>query len=102
MAETKPIPVRLGENIISRLDVAAARIGNNRAGVIRYLVDSWLADFEKTGTAALPPDWKKIMAAADNRTRESKLEKIESNSSKASPVSMAARKIRKRNKPAAE
>ena len=102
MAETKPIPVRLSAEIRQRLDSAANRIGNNRAGVIRFLIDSWLADFEKKGVASLPPDWKSIMAASDNRTKASK-QNEESNSAKASPASRAiAGIVRKRNKPAAE
>lgn len=73
MAATKPIPIRLGADTIKRLDKAAARIGNNRAGIVRFLVESWLEEFERTGKAELPVQWKKIIAATDGRTSESKL-----------------------------
>lgn len=72
MGETKPIPVRLGDEMITRLDAAAKRIGNNRAGVIRFLVDTWLADFEERGTSSLPPNWEHMLASLDNRTKESR------------------------------
>ena len=92
MAETKPIPVRLGQDKIDRLDAAAKRIGNNRAGVIRFLVDSWLADFEKRGVASLPPNWEQIIAAADNRTRESKAFNAELNEAANSASSAEGKK----------
>lgn len=72
MAETKPIPVRLDETILTRLDKAADRIGNNRAGIIRLLINSWLDDFERKGMAVLPPDWENLIVAQDHRTRASK------------------------------
>lgn len=98
VAETKPIPVRLSGDIIGRLDAAAKRIGNNRAGVIRFLVDSWLLDFEKKGVASLPPNWEKIIASTDNRTRESRIES-NSNVDKNSAVSdQAADTLRKHRK----
>jgi hypothetical protein len=61
MAERKPIPVRLGDEMISRLDDAAGRIGSNRAAVMRMLIESWLANYEKHGAACLPADWPQIM-----------------------------------------
>ena len=72
MAETKPIPVRLTGDVTSRLDKAAKRIGNNRAGIIRFLIDSWLENFEKKGMASLPPNWEEILAASDHRRKESR------------------------------
>ena len=73
MAATKPIPVRLSGEITKRLDDAAVKIGNNRAGLIRLLIDSWLADYEKHGETILPPKWKEIMEASDHRTIASKV-----------------------------
>ena len=70
MAATKPIPVRLSESIMQRLDLAAGSMGNSRAGVIRLLVDTFLTDFEQHGKAMLPPDWKELMKATDHRTKE--------------------------------
>lgn len=72
MPETKPIPVRLGDDVITRLDRASKRIGSNRASVIRFLVDSWLDHFEKHGRASLPPNWEELVNSMDNRTVESR------------------------------
>lgn len=72
MAETKPIPVRLGEDVIQRLDVAAGRIGSNRASVIRMLINKWLEDFERGGKASLPPDWEQIMNQLDGRSTDAR------------------------------
>ena len=73
MADTKPIPVRLPEDILARLDAAAERIGNTRAGIMRFLIETWLAHFERKGFAALPPDWQEIMEAQDGRTAAARL-----------------------------
>lgn len=64
---SKPIPVRLDENLIRRLDAIATRIGSNRAAVIRMLVQIWVEDFEKRGQAALPVNWRGIMDGLDAR-----------------------------------
>ena len=69
MSEGKPIPVRLSEEIISRLDSVAKSSGlANRTAVIKLCVGSFLDHFEKTGTSALPLDWKEILREQDGRT----------------------------------
>ena len=67
MSPTKPIPVRLSNDVIVRLDASAKKIGQKRAGVIRLLIESWLVYFEKNGEAALPLNFREIIAAFDNR-----------------------------------
>lgn len=68
MADTKPIPVRLDENVISRLADAAKRMGTNRAALIRFLTDSFLKHFESNGgVASLPHDWREILRLQDGR-----------------------------------
>lgn len=76
VAENSPIPVRLSPELIARLDDAAKKIGNTRAGIIRFCTDTFLTHFEKHGRAALPPDWEDILSAFDNRTKESRLERF--------------------------
>lgn len=72
MAETKPIPVRLSPEIISRLDAAAERMGNTRAGVIKLCLASFLDGFERKGTAALPLNWETLLDQLDGRTVDSR------------------------------
>ena len=72
MGETKPIPVRLGKDLIARLDAAALAIGTTRAGVIRFCVQSWLRHFEaQGGIASLPVDWDAVMKSHDGRGKKS-------------------------------
>jgi SOS-response transcriptional repressor LexA len=68
VADTKPIPVRLDEEVISRLAATAKRMGTNRAALIRFLTQSFLDHFEKNGgTASLPHDWREILRLQDGR-----------------------------------
>lgn len=68
MGEMKPIPVRLGDRLIGRLDSAAKRLGNNRAALIRFCLDSFLDHFEKMGgVASLPPNWRVLLQEQDGR-----------------------------------
>lgn len=68
---TKPIPVRLPDEFIARLDKVALKIHVRRATIIRFCVETWVAHFEDVGKAALPPDWERIIARQDGRRRES-------------------------------
>ena len=44
-------------------------MGTNRAALIRFLVQTFVDDFEKHGgTAGLPHDWREIMKNLDGRT----------------------------------
>lgn len=69
---TKPIPIRLGGDLISRLDDVASRMGTNRTAIVRVCVQTFVEHFEKRGKAALPPNWEELLAASDNRTIESR------------------------------
>lgn len=68
VSETKPIPVRLDDALIARLDRIADRIGTTRSSVIRMLVSTWVESFERAGTASLPMNWESLMADLDGRT----------------------------------
>lgn len=68
MALTAPIPVRLSPDVIHRLDEAAKKLGNTRAGVIKLCLAAFLEDFEARGTAALPLDWQAVLAGMDGRS----------------------------------
>jgi hypothetical protein len=69
VSKTKPIPVRLSDEIIARLDAAAQQSGlENRTDVIKLLINSWLKHFEREGESALPPDWHAILQSLDHRT----------------------------------
>lgn len=72
MAESKPIPVRIGEEMIQRLDRAALDIGSNRAAIIRMLITKWLDAYEQHGSTVLPPEWRTIMNELDGRRKEAK------------------------------
>lgn len=73
MPEAKPIPVRLGDEVIARLDAAANRIGSNRAALIRLCLSTFLDYFERRGgIAALPPDWSELFREQDGRTLSGK------------------------------
>jgi hypothetical protein len=72
VAETTPIPVRIPRSLLPRLDKAAARLGTNRARLIAFCATTFLNEFERRGTAIMPPDWSDLMLSLDNRTRESR------------------------------
>jgi predicted DNA-binding protein len=77
MGESKPIPVRLGDDLIARLDVAAKAIGTTKAGVIRFCVETWLRHFEAHGkTASLPVDWEEVIKAHDGRRKGSRARRV--------------------------
>ena len=69
MADSSPIPVRLTNTTIKRLDAVARQIGSNRAAVMRMLVEKWLDHYDAEGKATLPPDWKQVMRALDGRCK---------------------------------
>lgn len=72
MFKTKPIPVRLPEWIITKLDSAASKLGYTRAGLMRYCIETWVGHYDKHGTAALPVEWDKVIREFDGRTIESR------------------------------
>lgn len=83
-ADAFSLPTELLQKVRDR----AAELGMTKSGFYRYCLAKELGHDEETARAY--------------SLHRAVLNTLESNSSKASPVSMAARKIRKRNKPAAE
>lgn len=68
MAITKPIPVKLSDEVIQKLDKISESTGlNNRSSLIRLCLQSFLDYFEKHGEAALPLNWREILADNDGR-----------------------------------
>jgi hypothetical protein len=67
MADSKPIPVRLDQSIIDRLDDVARRMGSNRAATIRFLVQTFIDSYEQEGAQSLPHDWRQVMHGLDGR-----------------------------------
>ena len=71
MAKAKPIPVRLSDEIIDRLDRAAKRAHlSSRTEVIKICVASFLDYFEREGVASLPLNWEEILRSMDGRTKK--------------------------------
>lgn len=70
---TKPIPVRISEAWLPRLDAAAHRMGTNRARLIAFCAETFAESFEKNGMAMMPPNWRQIFAEMDGRTSASHL-----------------------------
>lgn len=69
MASTKPIPVRLSDDVIKRLDSCAQKIGNNRAALIKHCLSAFLDSYEKNGSVILPLNWEEIVENQDGRTK---------------------------------
>lgn len=67
MAERRPIPVRLDEDLIVRLDEVARRIGSNRAAVIRFCVQTFVEHVAAQVRAPLAPDWYEIIRRIESR-----------------------------------
>lgn len=69
MAETKPIPIRLTDDTLKRLDRVAERTGlGNRASVIKLCLSSFLDYIEKEGITSMQPGWSDILSNLDGRT----------------------------------
>lgn len=66
---TKPIPVRIPEEWLPRLDAAAAALGTNRARLIAFCAQTFAEAFGKEGETMMPPNWKDILRALDGRTK---------------------------------
>ena len=112
MAITRPIPVRLDDDLIRRLDAAAQRLGTTRAGVIKLCLTAFLDHFESAGgVASLPLNWREMIAANDGRTRRSKESKpifsdqptgpLQLNERAAAPATQAPKKRPAKRKSAA-
>ena len=67
----KPIPVRLTDETIERLDAAADMLGlTSRSDVIKLAITAIVRHIEQGGTLTLPPEWKKILLSLDGRTKK--------------------------------
>ena len=67
MSAQKPIPVRLSEDLISRLDRASERLGTNRAALIRFLTKQYLDAMDSAGDDFRPHDMVRLMDSLDGR-----------------------------------
>jgi len=77
MAKAKPIPVRLTDEIIDRLDrVAQCAHLSSRTEVIKICVASFLDYFEREGVVSLPLNWEEILRSMDGRTKKNITYKI--------------------------
>lgn len=100
MAQTKPIPVRLSNELIDRLDRAAkAAHLSNRTEVIKLCISSFLDYFEAHGKASLPLDWEEMLASLDGRTRPGKVLHLDRQESAMVAESEATYGIKKENEP---
>lgn len=73
MSTEKPIPVRLTQDIIHRLDNAVKKMGlSTRTAVIKLCLANFLDYFEKNGVADLPFNWKEIIHNFDGRSQRHK------------------------------
>lgn len=69
MGESKPIPVRLSDEVIKRLDAVAKKSGlESRTAVIKLCLSAFLDSYEADGAAALPREWKKLLRDTDGRS----------------------------------
>lgn len=65
---SKPIPVRLTDSQIARLQAVADRMGTNRSHVIKLCLLAFLQRFERDGLSMLPPDWDDQLRSMDGRS----------------------------------
>lgn len=70
MAESKRIPVRLPPETIQRLDTAAEALGNTRTGIVRHLLEEWLAGAEAQEARILGKEWDGVIRDFDGRRIE--------------------------------
>ena len=69
MARSKPIPVKLSEELISRLDAVSSTTGlNNRSAVIKFCLSTFLDYVEQQKLTGLPAEWSEILRLLDGRS----------------------------------
>jgi hypothetical protein len=66
---TKPIPVRIPEEWLPRIDAVARKLGTNRARLIAFSGQTFAEFFEKNGVSSMPPNWSEIFDNMDGRRR---------------------------------
>jgi len=68
MSESKPIPVRLSDDLIKQLDRVTNEVHlGTRTDLIKLCLVSFLEYFEKNKGAKLPLDWKEMLGDLDGR-----------------------------------
>ena len=72
---TKPIPVRIPEEWLPRIDAVAKQLGTNRARLIAFSGQTFAEFFEKHGVSSMPPNWSEIFDSMDGRRRRKGLAK---------------------------
>ena len=72
---TKPIPVRIPEEWLPRIDAVAKELGTNRARLIAFSGQTFAEFFEKHGVTSMPPNWSEIFDSMDGRRRRKGLAK---------------------------
>ncbi|MFO7870041.1 MAG: ribbon-helix-helix domain-containing protein [Kiritimatiellia bacterium] len=71
MTASKPIPVKLSEGLVQRLDRVSEKTGlGNRSALIRLCLRSFLDYYEKKGKVSLPVNWREILEWEDGRGRD--------------------------------
>ncbi len=68
MSRIRSIPVRVGTDLLRRLDWVATNMGSNRAAVIRLCVDRFVTEAERAGEKKL---YIPGLKALDGRSQES-------------------------------
>lgn len=78
MARSKPIPVKLSDELIARLDAVSASTGlNNRSALIKFCISTFLEHVERSGLKGLPAEWEEILRDLDGRShRYAKLKMV--------------------------
>ncbi len=66
---TKPIPVRIPEEWLPRIDAVAKQLGTNRARLIAFSGQTFAEFFEEHGVTSMPPNWSEIFDNMDGRRR---------------------------------
>jgi hypothetical protein len=66
---TKPIPVRIPEEWLPRIDAVARKLGTNRARLIAFSGQTFAEFFEENGVSSMPPNWSEIFDNMDGRRR---------------------------------
>jgi hypothetical protein len=57
---TKPIPVRIPNDALRRIEAAAKKLGSNRSRIAAFAIQKFTEYAENRGVVTLPPDWGAI------------------------------------------
>jgi metal-responsive CopG/Arc/MetJ family transcriptional regulator len=68
MTRARPIPVKLSDELIARLDSVSKRSGlNNRSAVIKFCCKTFCDYIDRMHIAGLPDEWRQILTDLDQR-----------------------------------